>query len=128
MSDTIWKLGAFLFAAAALPATYIMMLSMSGGVTGASGARLVGAFLAFVIALGIAAMYRRSRGDKAGALERFLVQLAPALSFLLLTGALFEMLGIASGGSQDSSIFAGMQVGTALVLAWFGYRYYKSRA
>lgn len=128
MSDTVWKLGAFLFAAAALPATYIMMLSMSGGVTGASGARLLGAFLTFVIALGIAALYRRAHGDEADGLERFLVQLAPALVFILFVGALFDMLQLFSSGGLEDSLFAGMKTGAALVLVWFGYRYYKSRA
>lgn len=71
MSDTIWKLGAFLFAAAALPVSYVVMLMVSGGFDGAPVMRFLGALLAFMIALGIAAVYRRSHGDEAGSLERF---------------------------------------------------------
>lgn len=136
MSDTIWKLGAFLFAAAALPVSYVVMLMVSGGFDGAPVMRFLGALLAFMIALGIAAVYRRSHGDEAGSLERFLVQLGPALAFLLLFGTVSAWFGLFSyeGGysyymnGPDRGLVGGMLWGTALVIAWFGYRYYKSRA
>jgi hypothetical protein len=87
--------------------------------------RFLGALLAFIIALGIAELYRRAHGNEAGGLERFLVQLAPALAFLLVVGTAFRLFA-RGGGDQDLS--SGMLMGAVLVIAWFGYRYHKSRA
>lgn len=134
MSDAFWKLGALAFALAAPLFTYWLMLVWASD-TGTdlnperSSALLIGAIVAMAIVVGAAMMFRRFHGDEAGTLESFLVQVGPALSFVLLFGAVSNLFQLFSFGSDSERyLFGGIAWGLALVIAWFGYRFWQRRA
>jgi hypothetical protein len=134
MPNILWKLGALVFALASPLLTYWLMLAWASD-TGAdmspqrASALLLGAIVAFAIVVGAAALLRRLHGDEIGGVESFLVQLGPALSFVLLFGAFSNRFQLASYGSDpERYVFGGFAWGLILVIAWLGYRFWRGRA